>query len=110
MPQCRDPLLMQLKEKALLERETLLAEVQAAESQHQARHTPSTSASPSPNPGPDPNPIANNIRPIPKPTPNPNPSQARHAAQQHVWALVARIEMMARLKAASIEVGGQGQA
>ena len=39
VPQCRDPLLMQLKEKALLERETLLAEVQAAESQHQARHT-----------------------------------------------------------------------
>ena len=70
VPQCRDPLPMQLKEKALFERETLLAEVQAAESQH----------------------------------------QARHAAQQHVWALVARIEMMARLKAASIEVGGQGQA
>ena len=33
----------------------------------------------------------------------------RHAAQQHVWALVACIEMMARLKAASIEVGSQGR-
>ena len=110
VPQCRDPLLMQLKEKALLERETLLAEVRAAESQHQARHTPSASPRPSPNPDPDPTPIANTIPPIPKPTPNPNPSQARREAQQHVWALVARIEMMARLKAASIEVGGQGQA